>query len=81
MKKIFRFTQRVFAATAVFLILSAPLSAGAVSDMKKTRMLQEERLRLSADFVKKQQELNEITLKIHNIDQQLEELKQARQKA
>jgi prefoldin subunit 5 len=58
-----------------FLFISSFAYAGDSSDMKKIIYLEDQKKNLSAEYKKKQKELSEVTLKIHDIDSQLVELR------
>jgi hypothetical protein len=59
----------------LFLFVSSFAYAREESDRWKAAHLEDERKRLSAEYEGKIKELSELTMKIHEIDVQLEELK------
>jgi hypothetical protein len=59
----------------IFMLVAGPVFARDASNTKRIIRLQEDRRSLSAAYERKQQELSEITLKIHEIDSRLDALK------
>lgn len=59
----------------LLIILMMGVGPAFADNSKKTKDLLYEKNRLSAAYIQKQREMNELTLKIHDVDSELEKLR------
>lgn len=76
MKRVRGFRPWIVVSTAAALVFFTSSIYAADSNARKLKELQERKKDLSAAYQNKQKELSEITLKIHEIDDQIAQLRQ-----